>query len=180
MLELCSGGPLTHVSLDATNETADKFKGKVDTTPASEESARNYFRQIILGVEYLHANDIVHRDIKPENILLMEDRIVCKIVDFGVSEMFIKHGDDLSTRTVGSPAFMSPELCSSHHNAGIHARATDIWAMGNLFSHIFKVEFERTSDFVDQGVTLFCLVTGRLPFQSSNFLELNDLIQEAA
>ena len=42
------------------------------------------------AVEYLHLNDIVHRDIKPENILLMENKEVCKICDFGVSEMFVK------------------------------------------------------------------------------------------
>ena len=68
-----------------------------------------------------------------ENILLMEDRDVssdhfsalltadfsqtCKIVDFGVSEIFMKHGDDISTKSVGSPAFMSPEACSSKYTS---------------------------------------------------------------
>jgi [calcium/calmodulin-dependent protein kinase] kinase len=75
--------------------------------PMSDIQARNYFRQIILGncgfspymtlakhntigVEYLHYNDVVHRDLKPENILLSEDLEICKLVDFGVSEMFMK------------------------------------------------------------------------------------------
>jgi len=57
-----------------------------------EDKARNYFRQMLLGVEYLHLNDVVHRDIKPENILIMEDEEVCKICDFGISEMFVKVG----------------------------------------------------------------------------------------
>jgi serine/threonine protein kinase len=42
-----------------------------------------------LGVEYLHFNDVVHRDLKPENILFTEDLQICKLVDFGVSEMFL-------------------------------------------------------------------------------------------
>ena len=82
--------------------------------PMTEEDARNYFRQIILAIEYLHYNGIIHRDIKPENILKMSDPIdVVKVCDFGVSEMFTKEDADNphELKAGGSPAFMSPELC---------------------------------------------------------------------
>jgi serine/threonine protein kinase len=112
-MELCKGGPLTHVTLSntaplTTSDSIDDTGGSVieknngeryGETPhrhfstsakiMDEDTARSYFRQIILGVEYLHANDIVHRDIKPENILLTQDKVMCKIVDFGVSEAFV-------------------------------------------------------------------------------------------
>jgi [calcium/calmodulin-dependent protein kinase] kinase len=82
--------------------------------PLSEEIARNYFRQIILAIEYLHHNGIIHRDIKPENILKMSDDNIVKLVDFGVSEIFEKSSgvdQPKELKTGGSPAFMSPELC---------------------------------------------------------------------
>jgi serine/threonine protein kinase len=49
-------------------------------------------------------------DIKPDNVLLSDNNTV-KIVDFGVSEMFVK-GNDALKSTAGSPAFVPPELLS--------------------------------------------------------------------
>uniref|UniRef100_A0A3B5L7J1 calcium/calmodulin-dependent protein kinase n=1 Tax=Xiphophorus couchianus TaxID=32473 RepID=A0A3B5L7J1_9TELE len=79
-------------------------------TPFSEEQARQYFRDIILGIEYLHYQKIVHRDIKPSNLLLGDDGHV-KIADFGVSNQF-EGNDALLSSTAGTPAFMAPETLS--------------------------------------------------------------------
>ncbi|CAJ0833811.1 11817_t:CDS:2, partial [Entrophospora sp. SA101] len=82
----------------------------------------------------------------PENDSLYMDDIL-KIVDFGVSEIFVR-GNDKTTKSAGSPAFMAPELCKG--------KAADIWSM---------------------GVTLYCLVFGRLPFEKDNILELYESIK---
>jgi serum/glucocorticoid-regulated kinase 2 len=52
----------------------------------SEDEARFYFAEILLGIEHLHSRDIVYRDIKPENILLDVDGHV-RIADFGLSKI---------------------------------------------------------------------------------------------
>lgn len=50
----------------------------------SEEEARKFFRQLIIGIKYIHDQNICHRDIKPENLLLDKDMNI-KISDFGLS-----------------------------------------------------------------------------------------------
>lgn len=50
-----------------------------------EELVRNWVRQILLGLNYLHERDVIHRDIKGANILV-DNRGGIKISDFGVSK----------------------------------------------------------------------------------------------
>ena len=69
------------------------------------------FRELVLGVEYLHYNGILHRDLKPSNLLL-DDSGHLKIADFGLSHMF-EGTDELLSGTVGTPAFHAPEIISA-------------------------------------------------------------------
>lgn len=77
-------------------------------------------------------------------------------MDFGVSEMFNKKGDDMTKKSAGSPAFMAPELCR-HDHGEVSGRATDIWSM---------------------GVTLYCIRYGYLPYVSESILEMHKVIRE--
>ncbi|CAG8572999.1 3779_t:CDS:10 [Cetraspora pellucida] len=141
VLEMCEKGVLMDISIQKV------------TTPFSDEKARHYFREMILGFEYLHEHDIVHRDIKPDNLLLSSEGVL-KIVDFGVSEMFTE-GNDKMKKSAGSPAFMAPELCVANRGE-ISGKAADIWSM---------------------GVTLYCLAFGRLPFVKDNIVDLYESIR---
>ncbi|XP_040280790.1 calcium/calmodulin-dependent protein kinase kinase 1 isoform X1 [Bufo bufo] len=124
--------------------------------PFSEEQARIYFRDIVLGIEYLHYQKIIHRDIKPSNLLLGDDGHI-KIADFGVSNQF-EGNDALLSSTAGTPAFMAPEtLTDSGH--GFSGKALDVWAM---------------------GVTLYSLVFGKCPFMDEYILVLHNMIKHKA
>ncbi|PKS10649.1 hypothetical protein jhhlp_002404 [Lomentospora prolificans] len=52
----------------------------------SEDWAKKYLGEVILGVEHLHSRDIIHRDLKPDN-LLIDQRGHLKLTDFGLSRM---------------------------------------------------------------------------------------------
>ena len=142
VLEMCKKGVIMKVGM---NEMAD---------PYGPEHCRYWFRDLVLGIEYLHAQGVAHRDIKPDNLLLTHDDVL-KIVDFGVSEMFEKHSDMTTTKSAGSPAFLPPELCTSNPG-GISGKAADVWSM---------------------GVTLYCLYFGKVPFEKIGVLDLYDSIK---
>lgn len=125
------------------------------TPPLSETTARKYFGQVLSGIDYLHEHGIVHRDIKPDNILLTNNGETCKIVDFGVSKMFMKSSDYTMFLEAGSPAFMSPALCKGGHRES-DGCPDDVWAF---------------------GVTLYCMVSGHLPFFKDALMDLYDSIQ---
>lgn len=102
----------------------------------------------------MHTQGVIHRDIKPDNLLLSADDVL-KVADFGVSEMFEKVDGEMKTTTsAGSPAFLPPELCSSHKE--VSGKAADIWSM---------------------GVSLYCLRYGRVPFDRDSLLEMYEAIK---
>jgi len=123
------------------------------TTPLPLEKAQSYFADLIIGLEYLHHNHVLHRDIKPENLLVTaEGRL--KLADFGVSQHLGDDGDDLISKSAGTPAFMAPECCVP---GSFHGKLADIWAA---------------------GVSLYFFVHGSCPFVNSNVMRLYEMIQE--
>jgi serine/threonine protein kinase len=111
----------------------------------SADEARNFFHQIISGVEYCHFQKIVHRDLKPENLLL-DDKLNIKIADFGLSNL-MRDGDFLRT-SCGSPNYAAPEVISGHLYAGPEV---DVWSC---------------------GVILYALLCGSLPFDDESIPNL--------
>jgi serine/threonine protein kinase len=94
--------------------------------------------QIASGLEASHRNGIVHCDIKPANILITPESQV-KIVDFGIARLLRSQRGDSFNGFSGTIDYMSPEQLQ---NNPVDQRS-DIWSF---------------------GVTLFEMLTGRLPF----------------
>ncbi|WVZ78684.1 hypothetical protein U9M48_026356 [Paspalum notatum var. saurae] len=115
-----------------------------------EATARNYLRDIISGLMYLHSHNVIHGDIKPDNLLVTSTGNV-KIGDFSVSQVF-EDDDDMLWRSPGTPVFTAPECCQG---SAYHGRASDTWAV---------------------GVTLYCMVSGNYPFLGDTLQETYDKI----
>ncbi|KAM0050095.1 putative protein kinase CAMK-CAMKL-CHK1 family [Helianthus debilis subsp. tardiflorus] len=119
---------------------------KVAKGRLKEETARNYFQQLISAVGFCHARGVFHRDLKPENILLDEDGNL-KVSDFGLSAISDQLRDDGLFHTFcGTPAYVAPEVLG---RKGYEAAKVDVWSC---------------------GVILFVLMAGYLPFNDHNVM----------
>ena len=90
-------------------------------------TTKNYTRQILLGVEYLHRENFVHRDIKGPNILVDSQGNV-KLADFGASKQLkelTSYCEGCETRT-GTPFWMAPEVVRGSK----YGRKADIYSVG--------------------------------------------------
>lgn len=92
----------------------------------SEEQAKFYFAEVVLGMEYLHQQNILYRDLKPENVLIDAEGHIC-LTDFGVSKERV-FPNSIRRSFCGSPEYMSPEML---RKIG-HTRAIDFYSLGAL------------------------------------------------
>lgn len=108
--------------------------------PFEEPLIRNFVRQVAIGLNYLHGEDIIHRDIKGANILI-DIKGTVKIGDFGIStkvstldeedEDFKKTGKRGALQ--GSVFWMAPEVVKK----SLYTKKADIWSIGCLIVEMF-------------------------------------------
>ena len=97
--------------------------------PLEVDRALDIFHRVCSGLAALHKIGIVHRDIKPQNIMLLEGDMP-KITDFGLAKNTTESEQSIVTgegRSMGTPAFMSPEQAEDAANA---SHLSDIYSLG--------------------------------------------------
>lgn len=92
--------------------------------------------QVSMGLEAAHHNHIIHRDIKPQNIIISKDGKV-KVTDFGIAKAATSN--TITSNVMGSVHYTSPEQARGGYS-------------------------DERSDIYSLGITMFEMLTGRVPF----------------
>lgn len=96
--------------------------------------------QIAQGMEAAHDNHIIHRDIKPQNIIISRDGKV-KVTDFGIAKATTSN--TITSNAMGSVHYLSPEQARGGYS-------------------------DEKSDIYSLGVTLYEMLSGKVPFAGDN------------
>ena len=118
VMELLSGGNLRyHLTLRKRfNETQIKF----------------LIGCIMIGLKYIHGQNILHRDIKPEN-LVFDSNGYLRITDFGIAKHYVVNNKKDTSGTIG---YLAPEvLCNVNHNFSIDYYAVGIITYELMYGH---------------------------------------------
>jgi hypothetical protein len=110
--------------------------------PVPVADAVYYIDQVLAALVYAHQMNVVHRDIKPGNMMLTPDGVV-KLMDFGIARPGNEAGMTITGTTLGSLNYMSPE----------QVKGETVDARSDLYS---------------VGLSLYEIVTGRLPFRGDS------------
>ena len=140
LMEYMNGGSLTNIA----------------TFCDCQEPHIAYFaREVLIGLQYMHAQNKIHRDIKTDNVLLTEEGLV-KLADFGYTAQLTNSGESRKS-IVGTPYWMAPELI----RAQPYSFSVDIWSLGIMCRELAEGE----PPYVDTPPmrALFLIVTQPLP-----------------
>ncbi|KAF5737751.1 putative receptor-like protein kinase [Tripterygium wilfordii] len=153
------------------NESLDKILFKSDRRAELDWKRRfDIINGIARGLLYLHEdshNCIVHRDIKASNILL-DDKWVPKIADFGMARLFPEDQTHVNTRVAGTNGYMAPEYVM-HGQLSVKA---DVFSFGVLVLEL--ISGQRNSTFNHSTDTQNLLDWAYKLFKKGRSLEIMD------
>ncbi|EGI57797.1 PREDICTED: cyclin-dependent kinase 20 [Acromyrmex echinatior] len=95
---------------------------------------KTYMKMLLEGIAYVHSKNIMHRDLKPANLLISEKGIL-KIADFGLSRLMWKDGTKPYSHQVATRWYRAPELL---YGARYYTSAIDIWSIGCIFGEMLN------------------------------------------
>jgi serine/threonine protein kinase len=92
-------------------------------------------QQTLLGLEFIHSQEIIHRDIKTSNVLCFldnDDKPIFKLCDFGMAKMYTNQGKQ--TPRCVTHWYRSPEICFGNN----YDYACDVWALGCIYFEMIQ------------------------------------------
>ena len=111
-----------------------------------EEIILNWFTQLCFAIKYIHSKNIIHRDLKLSNIFLTSKGNI-KLGDFGIAKILTSK-DDLAKTLVGTPYYLSPELCLKKP----YNHKSDIWSLGCILYEMMYLKHAFEADSIGELV----------------------------
>lgn len=138
---------------------------------------KRYMVNILLGVEYMHAHNLIHRDLKPSNILIFGDEKdvmgignIAKICDFGLAKPYTYQG--YQTPNTVTSWYRAPEIALGYPH---YDYKSDIWSVGCIFYEmIAKRAF--IPNVPDENDGILSAILGALP-QALSVRKFRELIR---
>ena len=126
VMEHASGGDL------ASHLESVRAQGGV----VGREQALEWFVQLVLALQHVHAHRVLHRDLGAKNVFLSarDGRMAALLGDFGVSRV-LEATDELARTKVGTPCYISPERCEGL----AYSYASDVWALGCILYELLAM-----------------------------------------
>ena len=119
-----------------------------------ENEVKSIMIQLLHALRHVHAQNVVHRDVKPDNLLFCEEKgLKLKLTDFGLSALC--PCGKLLRDDCGSEFYIPPEMIVKRP----YGRKVDLWSA---------------------GVTMFILLTNKMPFSGSSLKETLKKVLEAS
>lgn len=121
----------------------------------ANDTAKFYAAQLVMALQYLHADNIIYRGMVPDNLLIDKMGYI-KLVDFGFAKQFPPSaGEEQKTYTLcGTAEYLAPEIVNSKG----HGKGADWWAL---------------------GIVIFEMLAGYPPFFADNPFEIYQKILKA-
>ena len=118
------------------------------TINMTEDTVKFYIIELILGIEFLHKNNVIFRDLKPENILMDAEGHI-KISDFGLSKI-LENPKDKAYTLCGTTKYLAPEILK---NRG-YDKSVDWWSLGCIYYEMLtgKIPFKIKNNKIDLSV----------------------------
>ena len=130
-------------------------KCRANTENLPNEAAKFYAAQLVMALQYLHADHIIYRGMVPDNLLI--DKLgYLKLVDFGFAKKLpvTEAGEGMTYTLCGTAEYLSPEIVNSKG----HGKGADWWAL---------------------GVVIYEMLAGYPPFYAQNPFEIYQQVLKA-
>ncbi|MCB9640589.1 MAG: protein kinase [Myxococcales bacterium] len=151
VIEILEDGEFLGMVMDwVEGKDLDKYLQE-NLGPLPYREIKRIFLPVLRGVGYAHKQQIVHRDLKPSNILLhdLHGEEIPKVMDFGIAKSLAQEESQTKTGSVlGTPSYLAPEQARSTKHVDHRA---DIYAL---------------------GITLYQMLSGRLPFVGEDVIQV--------
>lgn len=118
----------------------------------TEQTAAQWTKQVLEGLQECHAKGIVHKDIKPSNIMFADEEAkVVKLIDFGLEQNY-EPDENAALELYASPAFVAPETVTTKK----YSAKSDVWSC---------------------GILLYNIIAGKIPYEGKTLKELSEEIK---